>query len=318
MLKQMNLASVDLNLLVLFEIVFQEQHVARAAQRLGLSPSAISHGLRRLRELLGDPLFVKVPKGVESTPRARELAAPVADVLGRVRNVLGATSAFDPATATRRFTLGMPDAIAAVMLPALLARARRVAPNVALSIRHLLPRESLTELEAHTIDVAIAPVLDLPARFLSRPLYPDDFVVVARRGHAFLRTPTLKSYCSFPHVLVSTSGDARGFVDDALENKGLARQVSLVVPSFLLALAALPETPFLSVVPRALAARHAKHFALGCTEFPFQLRGNELVRAVTLRPTSNDSAIAWLLDTLEQVAPKPAAKTKRRRSARSA
>src|SRR6187402_3549261 len=166
MLNEMNLASVDLNLLVLFEVVFQEQHVSRAARRLSVSPSAISHGLRRLRDLLSDPLFLKVPKGVEPTPRARELAAPVSEVLGRVRTVLGA-----------------PSAIAAVVLPALLARVRRFAPGVALSVRHLLPQDALSELEAHHIDIAVAPVLDLPTRIVSRPLYPDDFVVVARAGH---------------------------------------------------------------------------------------------------------------------------------------
>src|SRR5215218_8072033 len=98
-----DLSRTDLNLLVLFEVVLQERHVGRAAERLNLSPSAVSHGLGRLRRLLNDPVFLRTPKGVVPTARALELAHPVAEVLAGARRVIASTAPFDPRTSTRAF-----------------------------------------------------------------------------------------------------------------------------------------------------------------------------------------------------------------------
>ena len=114
MLNQIDLSRIDLNLLVLFEIVFQERHVGRSAERLHLSPSAISHGLGRLRTLLGDPLFLKTPKGVVPTERALQLATSVAEILARIRGVVSTAAPFDPRHSTRRFVIGAPDGVSSV------------------------------------------------------------------------------------------------------------------------------------------------------------------------------------------------------------
>jgi len=121
MLHQIDLSRVDLNLLVLFETVMEERHVGRSASRLNLSPSAVSHGLGRLRSLLGDPLFLRTPRGVVPTDRALNLAGPVADILARVRSVIAGAEPFDPARSGRRFVIGAPDGASAVFLPPLLA-----------------------------------------------------------------------------------------------------------------------------------------------------------------------------------------------------
>src|SRR6185436_10532305 len=130
MLNEIDLSRADLNLLTLFEVVLRERHVGRAAARLNLSPSAISHGLKRLRLLLNDPLFLRTPKGVVPTARATQLAEPVADVLARVRSVISSAEAFDPAKSARRFIVGAPDGIAAVILHPLLAMLKRNAPTI--------------------------------------------------------------------------------------------------------------------------------------------------------------------------------------------
>src|SRR5580765_4683689 len=137
MLKKIDLARADLNLLVLFEVVSQERHVGRAAARLNLSASAVSHGLGRLRQLLNDPLFLRTPKGVVPTARGIELAEPVAEILARVRRVVSTAEPFDPATSTRRFTVGAPDGISAVVLPLLLAELRQAAPGIAVGVRQI-------------------------------------------------------------------------------------------------------------------------------------------------------------------------------------
>src|SRR5262245_23131608 len=134
-----DLSRVDLNLLILFETVREERHVGRAAQRLNLTPSAVSHGLGRLRQLLNDPLFLRTPKGVVPTARATELATPITDILARVRSVISTAAPFDPTRSTRRFTLGASDAASAVFLPPLLAGLRQAAPGIEISLRQLLP-----------------------------------------------------------------------------------------------------------------------------------------------------------------------------------
>src|SRR5918998_1462653 len=139
MLNQANLSRIDLNLLVLFAVVLEERHVGRAATRLNLSPSAISHGLKRLRRLLNDPLFLRTPKGLVPTTRALELEEPIGEVLARVSGIVSAAEAFDPATSTRRFVIGAPDAVSAVLLRPLLSELQAVAPRVDIGVRQLLP-----------------------------------------------------------------------------------------------------------------------------------------------------------------------------------
>src|SRR5690349_17817859 len=198
MLNEIDLARADLNLLVLFEVVLRERHVGRAADRLNLTPSAVSHGLGRLRRLLNDPLFLRTPKGVVPTARAAELAAPIADVLARVRSVVAAAAPFDAATSSRRFAIGAPDGASAVVLPPLLAEMRERAPGIDLSLRQILPgaagrrwQDSLHDLEARALDVAVIPVDEVPARFVARSLYEEDFVVAMRAGHPFADDPSL-------------------------------------------------------------------------------------------------------------------------------
>src|SRR5215207_8579571 len=139
MLNETDLSRADLNLLVLFAAVLDQRHVGRAAETLNLTPSAVSHGLGRLRRLLNDPLFLKTPKGVVPTARAAELAAPIADILARARSVIATAEPFDPATSRRHFTIGAPDGASAVFLPPLLAELRRMAPGIDVSVRQLLP-----------------------------------------------------------------------------------------------------------------------------------------------------------------------------------
>src|SRR5580765_334822 len=141
MLNAVDLSRADLNLFVLFETVLHEQHVGRAAERLNLTPSAVSHGLGRLRRLLNDPLFLRTPKGVVPTARATDLAAPIADILAHMREVISVAEPFVPAQSTRRFTIGAPDGISAVILPPLLAGLRQDAPGIDIGARQLLPKE---------------------------------------------------------------------------------------------------------------------------------------------------------------------------------
>lgn len=308
MLNAIDLSRTDLNLLVLFEAVLEERHVGRAADRLKLTPSAVSHGLGRLRRLLNDPLFLRTPKGVVPTVRATELAGPVADVLARARSVISTASPFDPARSTRRFTIGAPDGISAVVLPPLFARVRKSAPGIDISARQLFPtpgetsperawRFAFTDLEARAMDIVIIPFDDIPARFHRRTLYEEDFVIATRAGHPFAKGPTLDRYCEMQHLVVSHAGDAYGFVDEVLARQGRSRRIALTVPNFMFALAVIAETDLITALPRRFAAMHAPRFGIVTVEAPLPL-GRFRLTAIAPKAAMMDAGLAWFFDVL--------------------
>jgi len=301
MLNKTNLARIDLNLLVLFEAVLEERHVARAAARLHVSPSAVSHGLGRLRELMQDPLFLRQPKGVVPTERARQLAMPVADILERARQVISRAEKFDPRHSVRRFVIGAPDAVTAVLLPRLLKELQRQAPGIDLGVRNLVGQfeSALGELDQRTLDVALLPLADIPARFASRVLYDEDFVLVRRVGLPIGRKLTLAKYAQAAHVMVSVSGDPHGAVDKLLADRGLSRRVMLTVPNFLHALAVVAESDLVAALPRQFASRHARRYRVEISEPPMPLMASP-IRAIAPQAAIADAGLAWLLDLLQE------------------
>jgi DNA-binding transcriptional LysR family regulator len=306
-----DLARLDLNLLVLFDAVMSERHVGRAAARMFVTPSAVSHGLGRLRGVLLDPLFLRTPKGVMPTARALELAPPIADVLARVREVIATSRPFSPAASTRRFAIGGPDAVTVVMLPAVLAAIRREAPDIVVSVDNRLPMATLEALDANAIDLAIAPLADTPPRFVSRILYDEDFVIAAAHGHPFLASPTLARYCAAQHLVVSTTGDPHGLVDDALERRGKQRKVALTVPTFMLALAVVARTDLLAAMPRKAGETYAKQFGVTLVEAPLEL-AQAPIRAIATAAAMRDPGIAWLFDVVARSVDPPPSRTRRR------
>jgi DNA-binding transcriptional LysR family regulator len=314
-LNQIDLSRADLNLLVLFEAVSEERHVRRAAERLHLSPSAISHGLGRLRRLLGDPLFLRTPRGVVPTERAQQLAAPITEILARVRNVIESAAPFDPRRSDRRFTVGAPDGVAAVFLPPLLASLRRAAPGIGLSVRQLLPRQgepspalawadTLGALDAGAMDVAIVPFLDVPARFEAFAFYEEDFVVAMRATHPFAKARSLRGFCAAQHLVVSHAGDAWGFVDAALQQRNMARRVAVTVPNFMFALATLAESDLLAALPRRFVALHGGRFGIRGVEPPLELPRFPL-RLVTSKAALADAGVSWLVERLRETVSPP-------------
>jgi len=309
MLNEINLARADLNLLTLFEVILRERHVGRAALRLNLTPSAVSHGLGRLRRLLNDPLFLRTPKGVMPTARALALAEPIADLLARARNVLSSAEPFDAAKSSRRFIIGAPDGSA--FLAPLMAVLRDRAPGIDIGLRQLLPPQGghsverawmplFAELEARSIDIAIAPIDRTPPRFVARTIYDEDFVVVARARHPFAARPTLQRFCQMQHLVVSMTADPYGFVDDALAKLGLARRVALTVPDFASGLATVAETDLIATMPRRFVAMHAARFAVVSREVPLRLRAFTIKAAVP-KVALMDAGLAWLFEAVCEV-----------------
>ena len=308
MLNQIPLARIDLNLLVVFRAVLEEGHVARAAGRLNLTPSAVSHALGRLRHLLNDPLFLRTPKGVVPTARALELGGPVADILARVGRVMASAVPFDPTRSARRFVIGAPDAVMASTMAPLLQYLGTRAPYVDIGLINLMPvvrgdamdqpwQECLRQLERREIDIAMLPLRVVPPRFESRRLYDEDFVVAMRKGHVFARAPTRVAFCRSQHLLVSLSGDPRGFVDELLARRGLKRRIVLTVPTFMIALTHLASSDLIATLPRRLVEQHAASFGLAFVELPFK-RKPDPIKVVSTKAAMMDAGIAWLMQVI--------------------
>ena len=308
MLNEIELSRVDLNLLVLFHVVLEEGHVARAAGRLNLTPSAVSHAIGRLRDLLKDPLFLRTPKGVVPTARALELGEPVAEILARVGRVMASAVPFDPATSGRRFVIGAPDAVLASAMVPLRECLGTQAPDVDVGLIHLMPggrggsmdqpwQDSLKKLEKREIDVAILPLRAVPPRFEARRLYDEDFVVAMRQGHVFARAPTEAAFCRSQHLLVSLSGEPFGFVDQLLAKRGLKRRIVLTVPTFMMALAHLSSSDLIAALPRRLVERHAARFGLAVVDLPVK-RPPDPIQAVATKAAMMDTGIVWLMEVI--------------------
>src|SRR6516225_1962449 len=150
-----NFARIDLNLLVYLDALLRERSVTRAATRIGIGQSAMSHNLARLRELFGDELLTRGPDGMRLTPRAMALLEPLKTLLAQVEALVSRDQTFDPATAVRTFRFGLPDSMEILIMPRLLARMREVAPGIHLRLYNIDSSRLLDELDADELDLAI-------------------------------------------------------------------------------------------------------------------------------------------------------------------
>lgn len=257
-----NLSAIDMNLLVALDALISEVHVGRAARKIGLSQPATSHALNRLRDLLGDPLLVRVGSRMELTPRANGLREPLAEALQRVHTLLLPDS-FEPVTSRRRFSLMMQDHIAHLVVPALVKRVHSDAPKVRLDVSPWQTPASMKPGRARTIDLLISCSTNEIAGFQRGPLFTDTEVTVARKGHpAASRLKTLRTFLNANHVAVVGRGLAEDPVDTWLGQEGLTRNIALRVPSYLQALQTVAESDVVAFVPKRLAESLAKPFSL--------------------------------------------------------
>jgi DNA-binding transcriptional LysR family regulator len=265
-----HLAQVDLNLLVAFEALTRDRSVTRAAQRLGVTQSAMSHSLRRLRDLLRDPVLVRGRAGMTLTPRAEALVIPLRGGLVSLGRAISQPGVFDPAAARRSFCIATPDLFDVLAVPSLLGRLRREAPGVDLAVVPVADKRLFDQLETGEVDVAVAPqVLDQPSAaaappapgLLRRTLFRDCFICMLRADHPALgpagatrrRPLSLASYVGLSHAMVSPGGEGPGPVDHALAQQGLRRRIVLRLSHFYGAPSIIARGDLVLTAPRALA-----------------------------------------------------------------
>jgi DNA-binding transcriptional LysR family regulator len=257
----MNLASLDLNLLVVMDALLLEANVSRAAMRIGLSQPAASHALQRLRDALGDPLLVRVGARMELTPRAQALRGPLAQALDQVRGLF-IPDDFDAMRSERRFRLMMPDLAVELLVPPLMEKISRLAPNVRLDIVPWRGPAIMTAEFARTIDLVIS-IGDAFKGFHRQLLYTDRDALAVRRGHPIgAKLKRRETFLSARHVAVVIRGQNTDLIDDWLRTKRLERRVALVVPGYIEALHIVARTDLVAFVPGRLIAALAKPLSL--------------------------------------------------------
>jgi DNA-binding transcriptional LysR family regulator len=293
------MSTPDLNLLVTLDVLLAEGSVARAAQRLRLSPSAMSRALARLRETTGDPLLVRAGRGLVPTPRALELRMQVGPLVEAGAAILRPAEALDLKRVVRTFTLRATDGFAENFGPALIARVGAEAPGVRLRFAQKLNKDS-TPLRDGTVDLEIGVIgretgPEMRAQALSR----DRFIGVVRSGHPLSRGKmTAARYAAGRHIAVSRRGLDRGAIDDALKPLGLERNIVTIAGAFSTALALARGSDLIASVPE----RHTGNLRGGMHSFTLPVATPEVTVAMLWHPRLDaDPAHRWLRSVVRDI-----------------
>ena len=313
--------ALDLNLLRVFDALIEERSATRAGERLGLTQSAISHALNRLRSVLNDELFLRGPNGMQPTARAAEIAPQLHQGLLQLQRAL-APAEFIPAKTDRRFTITCTEYGSAVLMPPLLARLRSEAPHAELRVRP--SNLGVTEaLRGGRIDLAVGSFRRIPEWFDCEDLFEESRVWVLARDNPAAAAPlTLERLAELPHLVFTSTGDddqaIEGYVVDhglerlvtrsdsgllqgALAARGLRRTVAVTTPHFLSALAVVSRSDMAALLPRRLAEGFTEQYRLKLFEPPYRSPPFR-VMALWSREEGDQPAAIWLRRILREVA----------------
>ncbi|MHA6492119.1 LysR family transcriptional regulator [Pseudomonas borbori] len=287
----------DLNLLRVFDALMREQNVSRAAERLALSQPAVSNALSRLRELLGDPLLVRVGRSMQPTPRALGLEAPIRAALQQIEQSLNAGEVFEPATSRQRFSIAVTDYVELICMPRLIDHLSREAPGIRLDIRHLSPSLPADALDKGELDLVLGRFEAIPARFSRRHWMSETLQLALRREHPLVRGDVdLDTFLRLRHLWVH-GGQTRGMVDQWLGEQGLCRDILYTTPNYLQAAHIVAGSELVAVLPRELARHFAALLPLQLVDLPFEL-GPFHLEIVSLAQRQRDAALQWLIEQI--------------------
>lgn len=311
----------DLNLLVAFDALHAEASVSRAAERVGVTQSAMSQSLARLRRSLGDELFTRRAGGIAPTAVADQLAPRIRAALQEIHGVLVHGAVFEPAKAERVFRIAMSDAQQTVLLPPLLAQVRQQAPGVTLQVLAFDRQTAEATLAQGGLDLVVSRFDRVLPGFVADPLYEERHLCLYDPRQARLSSPmTLDEYLAHPHVLLSFGGDLTGVVDRALAAKGRQRRILASTPHAHIVAQLVKSTGALAVLPARIAQQASAWFDLALQTPPVSIAPYRL-RLLWHERARHEAGLQWLraqvLDVavnLPDVKPKAAAAKRRRRA----
>lgn len=310
--------NLDLNLIRIFAAVLDERGATKAAERLHVTQSAVSHALARLRDVIGDELFIRGPDGMHPTPRAMELAQSFKPALAQIEGAIF-RPAFDAETSEIEFSLSTSDYITATVIPDLIARIRKAAPNARCRVHPLSEMNLTEELDRGMIHAAIGVFGKTPSRFISEPLLSDQSVWLMRRDHpAAIGTFGLRDLSAYPHVDILISdqiqADASATIDQGglerayitsnphhiealLGAEGMSRKVGATVSHILAVPALVAATDMLAFTPLQFAIRAAKALDLVWREPPYHAPAFQ-ISMLSHRTMGAHPSIQWLRQEL--------------------
>lgn len=288
---------IDLNLFVVFDAIYSQQNLTRAAGVLHVTQPAVSSSLAKLRSIFGDPLFVRSPSGMSPTPLARQLITTVRESLKSLDNCVAARIGFDPATSNRTFRIHATENAELILLPGLLKQLVIQAPNTNLEVVFMDRREVPFELASGNVDLAIdAPLLSHP-ELVSQPLYADPYCCVMRNSHPLSKGAFgLNEFINSRHIHVSSRLSGSGHIDLALRSIGQQRRIALRLQHYGPLPALLSQSDFIAAIPSSIA----KQWQLSSRALPFEAPKLEL-RWFCHKSVSHDPALIWLGELLSQV-----------------
>lgn len=297
----LNLRQLDLNLLLVFDALMQEQNLSRAAQRLHLSQPAVSNALTRLRAQLGEQLFKRTAKGMLPTPEAQRLYGPVRQALQLLQTGLKPQAAFD-GSAEQRFCIAMNDYGQAYLLPALLARARQTAPGVTLAVHGDEASDIAARLAGGGLDLAVDYIPLEGADLCYQAFHEEKLMVIGRAGHpAFAKGLTASAYQNSRHVAVHPRGGNNSPLEIVLGSAKVRRRVQLFVPNYLPIPLLVAQSDLLGTVPQYLAERAARSLALEIAPLPLALPAIQ-VSMIWHRQQDASPGLAWLRQCIAEAA----------------
>lgn len=292
----------DLNLLLAFEALFRHGSVTRAAAQIGLTQSAMSSALGRLRKQFGDPLFVNTRSGMLPTPRALELAPPLTEALALVRDALGRRAAFDPRSSTRSLRVYMSDVGELVLLPKLMRHLHTHSPSMRLETAQLPAAELAVRLETGDIDLAVGYLPQLPERIRRSRLFEEHYVCMTRPDHPLgRRAPlTLKEFVGARHVLIESMGSGHQRLERALAEHGVHDNVALRVPHFVVVPLIVAGTDLVVSLPARVAGASARLARVKVHPLPIPIPSFD-VSLYWHERVEKDAANQWLRGTLTEL-----------------
>jgi DNA-binding transcriptional LysR family regulator len=294
-----NIRQTDLNLLIALNMLLEERNVTRAADRLGLTQSAASRMLGRLRATFDDPLFVRTSRGLTPTKRALDIAGPLREYLSGLEKLLVEGEAFDPKTAQRRFRIAAIDYVQATLLAPLVAKLQRQAPSIDFEIRQP-SSDSERDLDAGILDLLLMPQQRSAPGVIWAPLYRDGYTCVVWSRHPSHHL-TLSAFAKMEHVLVAPRERAGGIVDSVLEKNGLSRRVAVQAPTFLIVPYLLIGTTRIATVPQRMAGELVRMHPLKTLTPPVKIPDFTMCQAWH-EIHRNDPGHRWLREELIRAA----------------
>jgi DNA-binding transcriptional LysR family regulator len=269
----MELAKLDLNLLLVFHHLLILKRVSAVAELLNMSQPAVSSALGRLRSSLDDELFIRTQAGMTPTPYAIQLAAPVAMAMDGIQQALNVRSAFDPKTSTRNFTIALTDVGEMYFLPVLMDALAHAAPGVTLQVVSVAQSSLKEDMSNGQIDLAMGLLPQLQAGFFQQSLFKQKYVCLMRQKHplAQLKSLTVSALFAAEHVRVLATGTGHGRVDLALDKQKHQRKVRLTVPHYVALGDVLQHSNLIATVPERFALRIVKPFDLTMRDLPIKL-----------------------------------------------